>query len=125
MNVFNRQTPLRFFQLLPCGWACQHDVRLPVIPDACQQPYHMFYLLMPSLFVRQALIEHLKQHRILSVFHYLPLHLSKMARQFGGKPGDCPITEDVSDRLLRLPLYNDLSPSEQQYVVESIRAFTP
>jgi dTDP-4-amino-4,6-dideoxygalactose transaminase len=108
-----------YFQGLQ-DWAQDHDVRLPIIPDHCEQPYHMFYLLMPSLEERHALIEHLQAHSILSVFHYLPLHLSDMGRQFGGKEGDCPVTEDISDRLLRLPFYNSLSEAEQSLVVEAI-----
>src|SRR5690606_32879127 len=51
-------------------WAIQHGVRLPVIPEHCEQPYHMFYLLLPSLAERTALIDHLKERGILSVFHY-------------------------------------------------------
>jgi dTDP-4-amino-4,6-dideoxygalactose transaminase len=101
-------------------WAAAHDVRLPIVPAHCEQPYHMFYLLMPSLEQRQGLIEHLKARDILSVFHYLPLHLSDMGRKFGGLPGDCPVTEDVSDRLLRLPFYNDLMESEQAQIVAAI-----
>jgi dTDP-4-amino-4,6-dideoxygalactose transaminase len=104
-------------------WAETHDVRLPVVPAHCEQSYHMFYLLLPSLETRQALIDHLKAQGILSVFHYLPLHLSDMGRRFGGKPGDCPVTEDVSDRLLRLPFYNDLGEADQEHVVEAIQEF--
>jgi dTDP-4-amino-4,6-dideoxygalactose transaminase len=80
----------------------------------------MFYLLMPSLEQRQALIAHLKKRGILSVFHYLPLHLSDMGGRFGGTPGDCPVTEDVSDQLLRLPFYNSLTEPDQAQIVESI-----
>jgi dTDP-4-amino-4,6-dideoxygalactose transaminase len=105
------------------AWAEAHDVRLPIVPAHCEQPYHMFYLILPSLKQRQALIAHLKSHSILSVFHYLPLHLSDMGRQFGGKPGDCPVTEQVSDRLLRLPFYNGLTEAEQTRVVAAIREF--
>ena len=83
----------------------------------------MFYMLLPSLKVRTALIEHLKAHGILSVFHYLPLHLSEMGQQFGGKVGDCPVTEDISDRLLRLPFYNDLTEDEQARVTAALYAF--
>lgn len=104
-------------------WAKDHKVRLPIVPEHCEQPYHMFYLLMPSLEQRQALIAHLKARSILSVFHYLPLHLSEMGRRFGGKEGDCPVTEDVNDRLLRLPFYNDLTEAEQARVVEAICNF--
>ncbi len=103
-------------------WAEIHDIRLPVVPSYCEQPYHMFYLLLPSLDARQALIEHLKASNIYSVFHYLPLHLSDMGRRFGGRPGDCPVTESVSDRLLRLPFYNNMTESDQERVVSAIKA---
>jgi len=106
-------------------WAAEHGVGLPFVPAECEQSYHMFYLLLPSLDVRQALIEHLKSRGILSVFHYLPLHLSDMGRRFGGRPGDCPVTEDISDRLLRLPFYNDLSEQQQAQVVNAIYDFVP
>jgi len=105
------------------GWAEEYGVRLPTIPAHCEQPYHMFYLLLPSLEHRQALIDHLKAQGILAVFHYLPLHLSEMGKRFGGKPGDCPVTEDVSDRLLRLPFYNDLTEGDQAKTVEAICKF--
>ncbi len=106
------------------GWAGSHGVRLPIVPAHCEQPYHLFYLLLPSLEQRQRLIEHLKTQGILSVFHYLPLHLSDMGRTFGGQPGDCPVTEDISDRLLRLPFYNDLTDASQAQVCLAIeRAF--
>jgi dTDP-4-amino-4,6-dideoxygalactose transaminase len=106
-------------------WAQDQGVQLPTVPPQCEQPYHMFYLLLPSLEQRQALIEHLRARRILAVFHYLPLHLSDMGRQFGGREGDCPVTENVSDRLLRLPFYNDLDEAEQARVVKAIREFEP
>jgi len=104
-------------------WAALHDVRLPILPAECKQSYHMFYMLLPSLKIRTALIDHLKAHGILSVFHYLPLHLSEMGQQFGGKAGDCPVTEDISDRLLRLPFYNDLSEDEQARVIAALYDF--
>jgi len=104
-------------------WSQEHDIRLPIVPRHCEQAYHMFYLLMPSLSKRQALMAHLKAHGIASVFHYLPLHLSDMGRRFGGKEGDCPVTEDVSDRLLRLPFYNDLTEADQARVVRALYNF--
>lgn len=104
-------------------WAGENNVRMPVIPGNCEQAFHMFYLLFPSLEERQNLIEHLKANDILSVFHYLPLHLSTMGVKFGGKTGDCPVTEDVSDRLLRLPFYNSFTESEQTEVIEAIKAW--
>jgi dTDP-4-amino-4,6-dideoxygalactose transaminase len=105
------------------SWAENAGVRLPFIPADCEQPYHMFYLLLPSLEFRQALIAYLKSKGILSVFHYLPLHLSTMGQEFGGMPGDCPVTEDVSDRLLRLPMFNNLSDVEQAFIIEAILNF--
>jgi dTDP-4-amino-4,6-dideoxygalactose transaminase len=113
----------RYNTALP-AWAEAHGVRLPTVPPHCEQPYHMYYLLLPSLDERQRLIEHLKAHGILSVFHYLPLHLSDMGRKFGGQPGDCPVTEDLSDRLLRLPFYNDLHAAEQAEVIEGLMGFS-
>lgn len=105
------------------NWAEKHNIRFPIVPDHCEQAYHMFYLLMPSLEKRQALIAHLKAQNIISAFHYLPLHLSEMGQKFGGKEGDCPVTEDVSDRLVRLPFYNDLTEADLARVVAAICEF--
>jgi dTDP-4-amino-4,6-dideoxygalactose transaminase len=105
------------------GWAQENGVQLPAVPAHCQQPYHMFYLLLPSLKQRQAMIAHLKKRGINTVFHYLPLHLSEMGQKFGGKAGDCPVTESVSDRLLRLPFYTELTELDQARVVEAIYEF--
>ena len=99
----------KYYQKNLESWALKENIRLPFIPEYCEQPYHMFYLLMPSLEKRNALIKHLKNNRINAVFHYLPLHLSKMGRKFGNKIGDYPITEDISARIVRLPIYNDLN----------------
>lgn len=104
-------------------WAQEHGIGLPVVPPECEQAYHTFYLLLPSLAARQALIAHLRARGILGVFHYLPLHLSPMGEQFGGKPGDCPVTESVSERLLRLPFFYTLSSDEQQRVIDGVRSF--
>ncbi|MEO8367824.1 MAG: dTDP-4-amino-4,6-dideoxygalactose transaminase [Candidatus Solibacter sp.] len=105
------------------AWAAAQGVRLPHIPAHCEQPYHMYYLMLPSLEARTALIQHLKQKSILSVFHYIPLHLSEMGRSFGGFAGQCPNTEHAGECLLRLPFYNNLSESEQAEVVEAILEF--
>jgi dTDP-4-amino-4,6-dideoxygalactose transaminase len=104
-------------------WASAHNVRLPYVPRHCEQAYHMFYIVLPSFEIRQGLIEHMKARGILSVFHYLPLHLSDLGRRYGGRPGQCPVTEEVSDRLLRLPFYNSLSDEEQADVVSAIASF--
>lgn len=105
-------------------WAEKNDVRLATIPDYCEQAYHMYYMLLPNLDTRQKLIAHLKNLGIMAVFHYLPLHLSDMGKKFGGKEGDCPVTEKVSDQLLRLPFYNELTEQEQEYVIKGIKKFS-
>jgi dTDP-4-amino-4,6-dideoxygalactose transaminase len=104
-------------------WAATHGVTTPTVPDGCEQTYHMYYLLLPSLDERQALIAHLKRRGILSVFHYLPLHNSDMGKQFGGQVGDCPVTEEVADRLLRLPFYFDLTDEDLAAVVAGLQSF--
>jgi dTDP-4-amino-4,6-dideoxygalactose transaminase len=96
---------------------------LPTVPAHCEQPYHVFYMLLPSLDARTRLIEHLKSRDILAVFHYQPLHLSEMGRRLGGAVGQCPVTEDNSDRLLRLPLFPGLSEADLTAVVEGVQSF--
>src|SRR5262249_33985760 len=104
-------------------WAGARSVTVPFVPAHCEQPHHLYYLLLPSLKQRTEFIAHLRTLGILSVFHYVPLHLSEMGQRLGGKPGDCPVTEDVSDRLVRLPFYAGLTPDEQTQVIDGIRAF--
>jgi len=105
-------------------WAEEHHVQTPTIPDYIEQSYHMYYILLPSLASRSNLIEHLKSRGIYSAFHYQPLHLSDMGQQFGGKVGDCEVTEDISDRLLRLPFFYDLTEAQQMDVVQALYDFT-
>jgi dTDP-4-amino-4,6-dideoxygalactose transaminase len=107
------------------AWAQQAGVRLPIIPDGCVHPAHIFHLLMPSLEARTALIARLRAQEVLLVFHYQPLHLSEMGQRFGGRAGQHPVTEDVADRLVRLPLYYQLSREQQTRVVEAIGSSLP
>jgi dTDP-4-amino-4,6-dideoxygalactose transaminase len=102
------------------GWAQDRSVSRPTVPSHCDQAYHMYYLLLPSLDARQSLIAHLRDRGILGVFHYQPLHTSRMGRVFGGRPGDCPVTEDLSDRILRLPFYNSMNTADQERVVDAL-----
>jgi len=104
------------------GWAAAHDVRLPFVPAHCEQSFHMFYLLIPAG-RRPAFIEHLKACGVQAVFHYLPLHLSPMGRKFGGVAGMCPVTEVISDELVRLPLFADLDDADQGRVIDAVRSF--
>ena len=104
-------------------WAAENGVRLPTVPPECEQSYHMFQMILPGAAAQQSFISHLQLREILAVFHYLPLHLSPMGRRFGGREGDCPLTETISERLVRLPFYNDMTESEQAEVVKAVKAF--
>ena len=105
------------------NWATEIGARLPYVPEHCEQPNHMFYLLMPSLATRQALIGHMKARGITTPFHYVPLHSSSMGLRLGGKLGDCPVTERISEQLVRLPLFNTMSDDELETVISAAREF--
>ena len=105
------------------AWTKANGVRFPIVPPECDQSYHMFYVITPSFETRQALISHLAGFGILAVFHYLPLHLSPMGLRFGGRRDACPVTEDLSDRLLRFPFFTGMSSSEQSQVIDAVRGF--
>jgi len=118
----SRRRIWQFYQSTLGAWAESNHSGLPYVPPHCEQPFHMFYLLMPSLEERHKLIEHLKARGILSVFHYVPLDSSPMGRKYG--LFDCPQTRRVADTLLRLPLYNDLSEEAQAEIVSAIQEFS-
>jgi dTDP-4-amino-4,6-dideoxygalactose transaminase len=96
-------------------------LRLPIVPAGCEHPAHLFYVLAPSLDARTALIAAMRARQILIVFHYQPLHISDMGRLLGGYSGQCPVTEDISDRLVRLPCYFQLRDDEQARVVDGLQ----
>jgi len=106
-------------------WAREHGVRLPSVPAHCDQPWHLFHLMLPSLDARSRLIAHLRARNILGVFHYLPLNVSPMGMRFGGRAGQCPVAESASDRLLRLPLFTTLTHEEQDRVMAGVQDFRP
>ena len=106
-------------------WAHNNQIQLPFVPEACEQTYHMFYLLLPDLDSRNRFIAHLKSHGISSTFHYLPLDQSAMGKLAGIAPHKCPNTQAASDRIVRLPLFPDLTDSEQCSIIERALEFTP
>lgn len=106
-------------------WADENNVKMPFIPSYCEQSYHLFYILLPSIEIRVKLISHLKKKSILSVFHYMPLHLSPMGEKFGYQKGAFPVTEDVSDRILRLPFYNTITNKDLEEVCGAVCEFSP
>jgi len=112
-----------FYDKQLSAWAEDHEVRLPVVPGHCCQAYHMYYLILPSQERRDALISSLGMGGIAAVFHYTPLHLSKMGLSFDGDRQPCPVTELTSAGLVRLPFHNQLSVADQERVIGEIRRF--
>jgi dTDP-4-amino-4,6-dideoxygalactose transaminase len=102
------------------NWAREQGVGLPHVPPDCEPSYHIFYLLLPTTEARTRLIAALRARGILSVFHYLPLHRSEMGKRLCPADSEFPVTDSVSERLVRLPFYTTLSESDQAFVVESI-----
>ncbi|AKO45911.1 dTDP-4-amino-4,6-dideoxygalactose transaminase [[Haemophilus] ducreyi] len=109
----------RYYQaLLP--FANSGRITLAKLPPECQHNAHLFYLKLTDLADRNALLTWLKQHDILAVFHYIPLHSSPAGKQFGRFVGEDQFTTQESERLLRLPLFYNLHLTEQQRVIEVV-----
>lgn len=98
-------------------------LRLPHVSSECASNSHLFYIILNDETTRDALMDHLKSESILSVFHYLPLHLSPVGKSMGYREGLLPITESISPRLLRLPFYYEISDKEQNRVISAIKNF--
>lgn len=101
-------------------WCQKHDVRQPTVPPGCEHPAHLYYLLLPDLRRRDALLAHLKSRGILAVFHYQPLHCCPAGLQLGGRPGQCPVSERVAEQMVRLPLFADLTEAALTRIIEEI-----
>lgn len=96
---------------------------LPTIPRHCRHNYHMFYILLTDLETRTNLIGHLKRKGILAVFHYVPLHTSPVGKNMGYREGMLPVTESLSERLLRLPMYYELGEEDIVQVTDCVAEF--
>ena len=106
-------------------WASAQGVQRPVVPAHCDPAWHLYHLLLPTPEARESFLGHLRKLGVHAVFHYLPLHLSEYAiPRWGGRPGDCPVAEDVADRLVRLPFYNSMTAEEQGQVIEACLSFS-
>jgi len=104
-------------------WAQNNKVIQPFVPDYCEQSYHMYYLLLPNLDTRQKFIQHLKNNGVHSVFHYVPLHTSEMGKKYGYIEGSLPVTEDISNCLVRLPMYFDLTHKDLEKINQVVIEF--
>jgi dTDP-4-amino-4,6-dideoxygalactose transaminase len=111
-------------------WGVYHDalreledrelLRRPVIPARCVHNAHMYYILLPSEEARARVITDLREEGAHAVFHYVPLHSSPAGRRFGRAHGDLSVTDDVTERLLRLPLWPDMSYEDVERIVQTI-----
>ena len=99
----------------------RRGIQLPHVPSHCETNYHAFYLILPSEILRNQLMSQLRKEGILAIFHYVPLHLSRMGKKFGYRKGEFPVSERVSSRLLRLPFYNDLKERDLSRIVKAVR----
>ncbi len=99
------------------------QLRLPCIPTACEHNAHLFYLLLNSEEERNDLLTHLKNQRIGAVFHYIPLHTSRMGKVLGYSTGELPHSEDLANRLLRLPLYCGMTQQEISSVTSCVASY--
>ena len=106
-------------------WTEKHGVITPFHPADTTHTAHVYHLRFKAGEMRDRFIAHLAEHQIGAVFHYQPLHLSKIGRQLGGVVGDCPVTEHAGDCLVRLPLFNTLTTEEQSRVVQTVQSFKP
>lgn len=115
-----RRAVYHFYRLNLSPLEVRGLIRLPAMPQGTKSNYHIFYILLRDSKTREGLMRYLKSCGIQAVFHYVPLHSSPMGRSFGYREGDLPLTEDLSARLLRLPLYPDLTEEDQLQVIERI-----
>jgi dTDP-4-amino-4,6-dideoxygalactose transaminase len=98
-------------------------LRLPQAPGYCESHYRNFYILLNGRETRAALIDELRRHGVSATFHFVPLHCSPMGERLGYREGDLPLTEDLSERLLRLPCSMDITEEQQAEVIDLVTAF--
>lgn len=107
------------------AWADDNGVLRPFVPAGCEHVGHVYHLRFETGDHRTQFIEHMKRQNISCVFHYQPLHASPIGQRFGGRAGQCPVSEHAGDCLVRLPLFNTLSDTDQARVIETVKAFKP
>ena len=95
----------------------------PYIPEYAKHNAHMYYIVLPTEKIRNELMDKLKSNGISATFHYIPLHTSPMGIKLGCKEGDLPVTEEYAGRLLRLPLYADMTEEENSFICNEIKKF--
>ncbi|MFZ9730159.1 MAG: dTDP-4-amino-4,6-dideoxygalactose transaminase [Ilumatobacteraceae bacterium] len=106
-------------------WADEHGIIRPHVPADCEHVGHVYHIRFATGDQRTRFIEHMKKQNISCVFHYQPLHASPIGQRFGGRSGQCPVSEHAGECLVRLPLYNTLGETDQARVIETAKAFKP
>jgi dTDP-4-amino-4,6-dideoxygalactose transaminase len=105
-------------------WAEASGVGRPTVPEGCVHPAHMYYVMMPSHEHQVGLIAHMRERNITAVFHYVPLHSAPAGEKYGRVgPGGCDVTDDISGRLVRLPLFSQLTELEQDRVIDGLLSY--
>ncbi len=104
------------------GPAAELGLRLPVVPEGLDPSWHLFYVLLPDSATRPAVMGELREQGIATTFHYVPLHDSEGGRRFAARPTECPVSSDVSSRLVRLPFFNTLAPADVERVTDALVA---
>lgn len=104
-------------------WSINAGVEQMFVPNECDQPYHMYYMVMENLETRSQLIAHLKELGVMATFHYQPLHSSEAGRAYGRAVGELPNTQRAADCLVRLPLWAGMSESEVTQVISAVSSF--
>lgn len=99
-------------------------LRRPIIPSNCEHNAHMYYVILSEELDRQMVLDLLKKNKILSVFHYVPLHSSPAGQRFGRPHDNLKNTENYSERIIRLPLWINLTQYQQEYIVEVLKKIT-
>jgi len=123
-KILNKRKKIwnNYYDLLK-EWAELWGVKLPYVPRTVCNPYHLFYIILPRSEDRDKMIAYLRENKIHAVFHYLPLNESKMGKSIGINRRGCPITKDVSRRLIRLPFFTNLEWNDQDRIIQTIKKF--
>jgi dTDP-4-amino-4,6-dideoxygalactose transaminase len=118
-----RRTIWETYHTALADWAKERGVEQPVIPEGREHSWHLYHLMMPDLDQRQDFIRHMRSRDVAAVFHYLPLHASDMGRRLAPNTPSLPVAEAAADRLVRLPMYNNLSDEDVAMVVDVVKAW--
>jgi dTDP-4-amino-4,6-dideoxygalactose transaminase len=118
-----RRGVYRYYEEQLSGLEERGLLRRPIVPKHCYTNYHLFYILLPSRDIRDSLESYLAEQGIQAITHFEPLHSSPMGKKLGNSLGDLPVTESVAGRILRLPLFYEITRTQQSQVVECIEQF--